>query len=76
MFFKAVVQVVMLFWSETWVVTPRVGKALGVFQTQVTRRMTGHLLRRTQYGRWRYTSEAAAREESVFLTMEEYIRRR
>ena len=31
-FFKVVVQVVQLFVSETWVVTPRMGKALGVFR--------------------------------------------
>ena len=31
-FFKAVVQAVMLFKSETWVVTPRTGKALGGFR--------------------------------------------
>ena len=28
-FFKAVVQAVLLFGSETWVFTPRMGKALG-----------------------------------------------
>ena len=28
-FFKAVVQAVLLFGSETWVVTPHIGKALG-----------------------------------------------
>ena len=26
-------------------------------------------------GKWRYTSEAMAREEAGFLTMEEYVRR-
>ena len=36
----------------------------------------GWLLRRTQDGRWRYTSAASAREKAGFLTMEEYIRRR
>ena len=38
--------------------------------------MTGRIPQRTQDGRWRYTSAAAAREEAGFLTMEKYIRRR
>ena len=29
LFFKAVIQVVLLFEAETWVVTPRMGKSLG-----------------------------------------------
>ena len=39
--FKAMVQVVLLFRSDTWVVTPRMGKALGGYQAQVARRLTG-----------------------------------
>ena len=75
-FFKAVVQAVLLFGAETWVVTPRMGKSLGGVQTQVDRRLTGRLLQRTLDRSWRYTlAAAAAREEAVFLTMEEYIRR-
>ena len=33
-FFKAVVQAVMIFGLETWLVTPRMFKALGGFQAQ------------------------------------------
>ena len=40
-FLNGVVQAVLLFKSDTWVVTPRMGKALGGFQAQVARRMTG-----------------------------------
>ena len=32
-FFKAMVQAVLLFRAETWVVTPSMGKAVGGFQT-------------------------------------------
>ena len=39
-FFKAVVQAVLFFGAENWVVTPHIGKALGGFQTQVARRLT------------------------------------
>ena len=75
-FFKVVIQAVLLFGAETWVVTPRTGKALGGFQTQVAIRLTGQLPRRTTNGKWRYISAGAAREEAGFLTMEEYVRQR
>ena len=51
------------------------GKALGEFQTQVERRLTGQLPQRITNGTWKYTSAAVAREAAGFLTMEEYIRR-
>ena len=69
-FFKDVIQVVLILGAETWVITPRMGKALGGVQTQVVRRLTGKLLRRTTDGTWKYTSAAAAREAAGFLTME------
>ena len=71
LFFKAVVQVVLLFVSETWVVTPCMGRDLGGFQDQVERRLTGWLLRRKPDRKWRYTSAATAQEEAGFKTMEE-----
>ena len=43
LFFKDVVQAVLLFGVETWVITPRMVKALGGFQTQVVRRLTVRL---------------------------------
>ena len=39
--FKAVVQTVMLFGAETWVMTPHIGRALEGFQHRVTRQITG-----------------------------------
>ena len=75
LFFKSVIQEVLLLGDETFVVTPRMGKTLGGFHTQVSRRLTGQLLRRTTDRKWRYTLSAAAREEAGFLTMEEYVRR-
>ena len=64
LFFKAVIQAVLIFGSETWVVTPRMGKALGGFQTQVSRRMMGQLPLRTTNGTWIYTLEAATKESA------------
>ena len=75
-FFKDVVQAVLLFVSEAWLVTLRMGKALGGFQTHVARRLTGRILWRTPDVKWTYTSAATAREEAGLLKMEEFIRRR
>ena len=55
--------------------TPRMGKALGGFHTQVARRLTGKLPHITTDVTWKYTSAEAVREAAGFLTMEEYIRR-
>ena len=41
MLFKAVVQVVLLFGAEMWVMTPRIGRALGGFQHRVAQRIVG-----------------------------------
>ena len=51
-FFKDVVQLVLLFGVETWVVTPCMGRVLGVFQDRVVRRLTGRLLRRRLDTKW------------------------
>ena len=41
MFFKAVVQEVLLFGSETWVLNPHIERFLGIFQHRFARRITG-----------------------------------
>ena len=71
LFSKAIIQAVLLFGAETWVVTLCMDEALGGFHNQVTRRLTGQILRRTTDGKWIHTSEVAAREEACFLTKEE-----
>ena len=59
-FFKAVVQAVFIFGLETWVVTPRMGRDLGVFQDQVARRLMGRIPRRKPERKWTYTLAATA----------------
>ena len=49
-FFKAVVQQVLLFGAETWVVTPRMERALSGFLHRATRRITGRQARRGKNG--------------------------
>ena len=75
-FFKAVIQAVLIFSTETWMVTPRMGTALGGFQTQVERRLTVQLQWRITDGTWKYILTAASRDLEGLLKMEEYVRRR
>ena len=42
-FFKSIVQPVLIFGAETWVVTPCMGRVLGGFQDQVARRLVGRI---------------------------------
>ena len=73
-FFKSVVQAVLLFGLEAWVVTPCMGRVLGGFQNQAAQRLTGRLPQHKTDGNWEYTSASTAREEAGFQTMEDYIR--
>ena len=49
-FFKAVIQAILLFGLETWVVTPFISQTLGVFHNMVYFRMTGKQPWRCNYG--------------------------
>ena len=59
-FFKILVQAVLLFGAETWVVTPCMGRVLGGFHDQVARCFTGRLPRQKPYRKWDYTSAVTA----------------
>ena len=51
MFFKVVVQVVLLFGSETWLLTPFMGRDLESLQHRIVWRITGgHLIKRKEGG--------------------------
>ena len=65
-FFKAVVQAVLLFGSEMWVLTPRMGRALGSFQHGVARRITGRQPKKQDVGGWEYPLPEAAMGEAGF----------
>ena len=49
-FFKAVVQQVLLFGAETWVVTPKLERALSAFLHGAARRLTGRQAQREKDG--------------------------
>ena len=65
-FFKALVQAVLLFRAETWVLTPRMKRALDIFQHGAMRRLTGRQPWRRGYGRWVYPPMSEAMEEAGF----------
>ena len=52
--FKVVVHAVLLFGAETWVLTPRIERALESFMHGAARRITGKHPRRGGGGKWTY----------------------
>ena len=66
MFFKAVVQAGLLFMSETWVLTPCMGRALGSFQHGVARRITWRHTKIREEWVLEYLPLVASMEEAVF----------
>ena len=65
-FFKAVVQAVLLFGAETWVLTPRIERALESFMHGAARRITGKQPRREGGGQWTYPPLEEAMREAGF----------
>ena len=63
-FYIAVTQAVLLFGSETWVLTARMEKALDSFQSRVARNLTGRQSRSRKEGTWYYPSMVGAMKES------------
>ena len=53
-FYVVVVKAVLLFGSETWVLTPWMEKALDDFHHWAVRRMAGMVPKHQQYGTWIY----------------------
>ena len=74
--FKAVVQQVLLFGAETWVLTPRIERALNSFMHGAARWITGRQLRRGWDGKWFYPSLEGAMKESGFKDIRTSINNR
>ena len=75
-FYKAVAQAVLLFGEETWVLTPRMERALDSFQHRVARRITGKQARRRTDGSWEYPPLAEALGEAGFQEIRKSFTRR
>ena len=72
-FFEAVVQELLLFGSDTWVMTPHMGRALVRFQHKVTRRITWRHPNRWEDGGWEYPPLVAEMKEAGFEERGSYI---
>ena len=65
-FFKAVVEAVLLFGEETWVLTPRIERALDSFIHWTAHKITGNQPRRWGGGKWTYPPLKEAMREAGF----------
>ena len=75
-FFKAVVQHVLLFGAETWVLTPRIERALESSMHGDARRITGNRPRCGGGGKWYYPPLREAMQEAGFEDIRKAITRR
>ena len=74
MFYKAVVQSVLLYGSESWVVAPAVLKVLEGFHHRVARKLSGmQPPYHPREDRWEYPSIEEALEVAGMYTMEHYL---
>ena len=64
-FFKAVVQQVLMFGAETWVVSTMMERLLSAFIHGAARRLTGIKPRKGRDGKWHYPSLEGAMKEAV-----------
>ena len=76
MFFKAVVHAVLLFGLEEWMLTPRMGWALGSPHHRVSSQITGRQPKIQEKGEWEYPPLAAVMEEAGFGEIGAYILKR
>ena len=53
-FYTMVVQVVLLYKSESWVMSPQIGKVLGSIHHQEIQRLTGKIPNMNGYETWKY----------------------
>ena len=71
--FVAVVQEVIIYRSDMWLMTPRIGRVLGGFHHRVARRMTGRQPRRGRCGTWVYPLLEDAMAEAGLLEVDTYL---
>ena len=74
MFYKATVQAVLLFRSETWNVTPAILRSLEGFHVRAARRMAGRVPKRDTSGKWEYPASGEVLEKVGLYTIDNYIK--
>ena len=75
LFYKAVVQAVLLYGCESWVLTDKVWKTLESFHNRAARRISRKMPYKVGED-WVYPPIAEAREEAGFYTIQHYVEKR
>ena len=75
MLYTAVVQVVLLYRSESWVMSLRICKALGGFHRQIIQQLTGRMPYWGGGGKWFYPPPGEAMAEAGLQDIETYVAR-
>ena len=75
-FYKTVVQAVLLYGAETWVVSDTNLKKLRAFHHRAARYMTGQHIRKVGEDEWEYPDHTELREQCQLQRIEEYIEKR
>ena len=73
MFYKATVQAILLYGSETWNLTPTALRVLEGFHLQAARCMTGMMPKKGANNTWQYPSSADVLEKAGLHTIAHYI---
>lgn len=75
-FYKVIVQTILLYGSETWVVCETGRRKLSSFHNRCARYITGRHIKQQEDGTWVYPCSKITRKEADLLTVEEYIQKR
>jgi len=75
-FYKAIIQAVLLYGSESWTLSNNTLKKFRSFHSRVARYLTGRHIRPLENGEWFYPSTADVLNEAGLFTIDEYIQRR
>ena len=75
-FYKVVVQTVLLYGSESWVISKRQMRVLESFHRRVARYLSRRHIRKLEDGTWEYPSSEEILEQNGLYTIQEYIQRR
>ena len=75
-FYKAVVQSVLLYGSESWVLTERMKGMLDTFHHKCARFIAQEYIHQDEHGEWHYPPSAAVLEKCGLQPLSEYIARR
>ena len=74
MFYKATVQAVLLFGSETWNITASMLSSLEGFHVRAARRMTGMMPEQKPSGVWIYPASGEVLEAAGLFTIDNYVK--